>query len=263
MTAALEYCNEIWNKRYFWSSLVWVDLRRRYRRSWLGIGWSLMHPIIMTVVFCSVFCQLFGQDVRDYAPFVLSGLAFWNFISGVTGDGCQSFYASEHYIRQHPAPLAIYPLRTTLGMGLHFLMALCVLLVMVWAIRGPSNLATLWALVPALALLFMMGWSVAICLGVVNVVFPDMQHLVQVGLQVLFYTTPVFYSAKLLEGHGVDWLVRWNPLAAALDLIRDPILNARLPSAHAWGVAGLATMILGTIAAWILSRVERRLIFHL
>src|SRR5688572_9379330 len=115
-----EYCAEIWRKRYFWLSLVRMDLRRRYRRSMLGIGWSLLNPILMTCVFCVVFAKLFGEDLTTYAPFVLSGLAFWAFISGTTTEGCQCFYVGEHYLRQHPTPLAIFPLRTTLGLFAHF-----------------------------------------------------------------------------------------------------------------------------------------------
>jgi len=263
MIAAADYFSSIWSKRYFWMSLVKVDLRRRYRRSWLGIGWSLMNPIAMTTVFCVVFSQLFHEDVVTYAPYVLSGLAFWSFVTGCTSDGCQCFFQSEIYIRQHPAPLAIYPLRVTLGMALHFAIGLLVLLAMVVCLRGPQHLLHLWSVVPALALLFVLAWSVAVCMGVVNVIFPDMQHLVQVGLQMAFYLTPVFYSPGLLNDHGMNWLIKWNPLAAALELIRAPILDCRLATLHAWLLTGATTCVLVALAGWILSRVERRLIFFL
>ena len=59
------YFSEIWRLRHFWMALVRIDLQKRYRRSMIGIGWSLLQPIAMTVVLCVVFSQLFGQDVRD------------------------------------------------------------------------------------------------------------------------------------------------------------------------------------------------------
>src|SRR5688572_18501596 len=68
------YLQRMWKLRYFLLSLVGMDLRARYKRSILGVGWSLVRPIAMTVVLCVVFCQLFGQGVRDYAPFLLCGL---------------------------------------------------------------------------------------------------------------------------------------------------------------------------------------------
>lgn len=258
-----QYANEIWKKRYFWMSLVKVDLRKRYRRSVLGIGWSLMHPVAMTAVFCIVFCQLFGQDIFSYAPFVLSGLAFWSYFTGVLQESCQCYFAGEPYIRQTPAPLAIYPLRTTLGMAIHLAIALVVLLGLVWCMQGFGNLATAWTLIPTLLLFFVLGWSVAIIFGVINVVFQDTQHLVQVGMQALFYMTPIFYPAKMLRERGLGWIVDANPLAACLELLRRPILDGEFPSLAATAYATGFVLLMAGIAAATLARVEKRLIFHL
>lgn len=263
MFVAANYCSGIWAKRYFWMSLVRSDLRRRYRRSWLGIGWSLMNPIAMTTVFCIVFSQLFHEDIFTYAPYVLSGLAFWNFVIGCTHEGCQCFYQSETYIRQHPAPLAIYPLRVTLGMALHFSAGLVVLLAMVLVLQGPHFIPALWSVIPGLALIFTLAWAVTVCVSVVNVIFPDTQHLVQVAMQATFYLTPIFTSPRLLSEHGMRWIVDWNPLATALELIRAPILEGHVASAHAWGYTAAVTCLMVSLAGWTLSKVERRLIYYL
>src|SRR6516164_2811351 len=80
-----QYLSAIWKCRYFWLSLVQMDLRSRYRRSALGVGWSLLYPIAMTAIFCLVFPRIFGVvDIREYAPSVLVGLCFWNFITSTT-----------------------------------------------------------------------------------------------------------------------------------------------------------------------------------
>src|SRR5712691_5286172 len=107
-----DYLAEIWRCRYFWLTLVKVDLRTRYRRSILGMGWSLLHPIAMTTILCIVFSTIFKRDVLDYAPFLLAGLATWNYVLSSALSGCQCFFQGESYIRQYPAPFAIYPLRT-------------------------------------------------------------------------------------------------------------------------------------------------------
>ncbi|MDA7978893.1 MAG: ABC transporter permease [Pirellulales bacterium] len=258
-----QYFRDIWSKRFFWMSLVKVDLRKRYRRSVLGIGWSLMHPVAMTIVFCIVFSQLFGQDIISYAPFVLSGLAFWSYFTGVLTESCQCYFAGEAYIRQSPAPLAIYPLRTTVGMAIHFAVALIVLLALVWMTSGFGNLLTLWTLIPTLVLFFALGWSVSIIFGVINVVFQDTQHLVQVGMQALFYMTPIFYPAKMLRDRGLGWIVDINPLAACLDLLRRPVLDGQLPTIAATSYACGFVLLMVTVASLTLAKVEKRLIFYL
>jgi ABC-type polysaccharide/polyol phosphate export permease len=257
------YLTRIWRLRHFWLALVRADLRSRYRRSVLGVGWSLLHPIAMTIVLCTVFATIFQFDVRNYAPFVLAGLVLWNFIVAVTSGGCQCFFQGEPYIRQHPAPLAIYPLRTTLGAGIHFLLGMVVVLLLAWGLRGFSNLPALVSLVPTILLLFIFGWSLAVCAGVINVMFQDTQHLVEVALQVVFYVTPIIYTASLLRDRHLAWAVGLNPLAAFLDLIRGAVLDGSFPLPQSFAVAGVTTAVAAAVAILILDRMERRIIFYL
>jgi lipopolysaccharide transport system permease protein len=258
------YFSEIWRLRYFWMALVRIDLRRRYRRSVLGMGWSLLHPIAMTIVLCVVFGGLLNESRRDYAPFLLSGLTFWAFVTGAVTQGCHCFLQGESYIRQQPAPLAIYPLRTVLGAGFHFILGFGIALAFVWWIHGFGNLPALLTLVPTFALLFVFGWSVAVCTGVANVIFQDSQHLIEIAMQIGFYATPIMYRPDMLMGRRlVSWFIRVNPFAAFLELIRRPLLDGELPSGWAVGLAALATAVAIAAAALALKRFEKRMIFYL
>ena len=245
-------------------ALVRNDLRNRYRRSIIGIGWSLLQPIAMTIVLCVVFSRFMMEPIRSYAPFLLSGLTFWGFITAVVMQGCQCFFQGESYIRQHPAPLAIYPLRTTLGAGFHFLLGLGLTVALVWWVNGFGNLAALPSLVPTLLLLFVIGWSLAVCMGVANVMFQDSQHLIEVFMQIMFYVTPILYKPEAL-GHGrlARLVGLLNPLASLLELIRKPLLEGQLPSTGAVGISAL-TGLVAVGAAWLaLRRFEKRMIFYL
>jgi lipopolysaccharide transport system permease protein len=258
------YFSEIWRLRHFWMALVRIDLRNRYRRSIIGIGWSLLHPIAMTVVLCVVFSQLLDQPIRTFAPFLLSGLTFWGFVTAVVLQGCQCFFQGESYIRQHHAPLAIYPLRTTLSAGFHFLLGLAIVIVFVGCMQGFANLPALLTLIPTLVLVFIIGWSLAVCMGVANVMFQDCQHLTEVVMQMMFYVTPIFLKPEyFLQRRYVSWLVRLNPFAAILELIRKPLLEGKLPSEWAVGMGVLAGFIALSVAGLALRRFEKRMIFYL
>jgi len=257
------YTTDIWRLRYFWLALVQIDVKKRYRRSMIGVGWSLLHPIAMTVVLCTVFGQLFNLSVRDYAPHVISGLIFWNYFAAVMNQGAQCFFQGESYIRQQPAPLAIYPLRTTLGAGIHFLVGLLIVLIFVWTLHGFGNLPALLSLAPTLILIFIFGWAMAICMGVVNVLFQDCQHLIEVFLQILFYVTPIIYPAEKLRERHLDMFVNLNPLAMMLEMLRQPILNGQLPSIETYFYGVLAVSVAACFAIFTLMRFERRIIFYL
>jgi lipopolysaccharide transport system permease protein len=257
------YAAAIWHCRYFWWSLVKMDLRTRYRRSILGLGWSLLHPIAMTIILCFVFSNIFKVPIQRYGPYLLAGLATWNYISSVTIIGCQCFFQGEAYIRQHPAPLAVYPLRTALGGTVHFLMALIVVLCLTWYLKGFENWSSLICLVPALALLFLLGWSLAVLAGFANVVFQDTQHLSEIGFQILFYATPIMYFPDLLEKTQIGWLLNYNPVLPLLQLVRQPILDGQFPTMETYGTAALIVLGVACAAGYTLARFQRRLIFHL
>jgi ABC-type polysaccharide/polyol phosphate export permease len=258
------YFGAIWQCRYFWLSLVKMDLRTRYRRSLLGMGWSLLNPVAMTAIFCLVFVKaLGGGDIGWFAPYLLASLSCWQYVTGSAQQGCQSFYRGESYIRQYPAPLAIYPLRVALGCMIHFLIALAVVLVLAWAVRGFGNLVAIWTLVPSLVLLFIFGWALALIAGLATVHFHDTQHLLEIALQIMFYATPIMYPSSMLEQRGLGFLVKVNPMLPFLDLIRVPILEGRVPSMHTMGLATIVTTFTAIFASVLLNRLGKRLIFHL
>jgi ABC-type polysaccharide/polyol phosphate export permease len=263
LSAAWTYCQRVWRYRHFWLSLVQLDLQAKYRRSVLGVGWSLLHPLAMSCVLCVVFHEVFGQPIRTFVPFVLTGLAIWNFITSVTLEGCCCLYNGEKYIRSQPIPVAIYPLRTLLSVGIHFLIILGLTAAFSLSVRGFASPVALLALLPGLLLLFVFGWAVAVLFGFANLYFPDTHHIAQIGLQVLFYLTPIFYPAEAVPARWLRFIIEHNPLGVLVALIREPIVHAQPPSLY---VFGLAVAMVGTIAAtaiYVLSRLERTIVFQL
>lgn len=257
------YLAAIWGCRYFWLSLVKIDLSTRYRRSFLGLGWSLLQPVAMTATICLALNILTGEPIVQSGPYVMSGLVAWNFLLTCALQGCRSLYNGETYIRQYPAPMAIYPLRTVLAAMVHFLIALSVVLVLSWVLRGFTSLSALLSLLPGLVVLFLIGWSLALLAGFANVYFQDTQHLCEIGFQILFYATPILYRAEILEKRGLGWIASLNPAYNALELVRRPIEAgevAPLPTLAAASITTLATLAL---AALTLRRHEHEVIFRL
>ncbi len=263
----ISYFGAIWKCRHFWLSMVRLDLRTRYRRSVLGLGWSLMHPICMTAILCVVFQSLMNVSIIDFAPHLLGGLAVWSYIVSCASQGCLAMFQGEPYIRQCPMPLAIFPLRTVLGASFHMLIQLAVVIAFVAGLNvlgfRPVNYAMLLHLIPALPLLFVFCWSLAIILAVVNVYFQDTQHLTDIGFQMLFYATPIIYYPRVLQEHNLGWLMDYNPAVLFLRMIRDPLLDGTGPSLMIYAQALTFVAAFAGLAALLLMRAQKRLIFHL
>lgn len=268
------YLASIWNCRFFWLSLVKMDLRSRYRGSVLGICWSLLHPIAMTAILCVVFSCAFGQDLRIYAPLVFTGFTFWGFFTAAVVQGCGCFFQGESYIRQYPAPMAIYPLRNMLGAAFHFAIGLG-LAIAIGLIAGPDTnsnpsatrllqLLALPSLLPTCFLLLVFGWCLSILFGLLSVRFRDTRHLTEIGLQGLFYLTPIMYRIDAFKhNYRLTRLLESNPLVSFLDLLRDPILLGRVPSLTTYATASLVVLVLAIASVVALRIEERKLIFYL
>jgi ABC-type polysaccharide/polyol phosphate export permease len=259
----LAYLGAMWRCRYFWMSLVKIDLRTRYRRSVIGLGWSLLRPIAMTAILFYAFRHIFRPGDPRYAAFLLGGLVVWEYIMTATKAGCHCFFQGEAYIRQHPAPIAIYPLRTALGETVHFLMALCVVVGLVWYLSGFANLPLLVTVIPTLVLLFVFAWSLALIAGFANVYFQDTQHLADVGFQILFYLTPIIYPLETLGTGRLGMIARCNPVIPFLELVRKPIVEATMPDPMMYLQAIITVLVTGAAAVLVCHRAQRQLIFHL
>lgn len=261
---ASNYLSDIWRFRHFWMALVRRDLNTRYRGSFLGLGWSLLRPVGMTLVLCTVFAGILHTNFFEYAPFVLVGLTFWAFVTESVLGGCAAFHHGEGYVRQVRLPLAIFPLRVVLGATFHLCICLPVALLAIVLTKGMPSPAALLAIIPAILGVIVLGWAMAVLGGLVTVHFPDMRHILDIVLQVMFYITPIIYPAALLGNRRIGaWLMHLNPFAHLLSQIRMPLLDGTLAPADAYlfGLVFISVLTVAAVAA--LAWLERRLVFWL
>lgn len=259
----LSYTANVWRYRYFWGSLVRMDIRARYRGTWLGAGWSLLHPLAMSAAMCVVFHKLFGMSIQDYLPLLVSGMVFWQFLNGCAVGGSSCLTSGEAYLRQVPAPMAIYPLRAALCAGFHLSIAFLLVLVANAAINGLDDPMSVLSLVPSFPLLILFGWSLAVLSGFAHAYFPDMRHLIEIGMQMLFYATPIMYPPDMLRDRGMGWLMDFNPVASLVEVVRLPLLGRGFADAEAYMTAGGLIAVTVSLAAITLNRLERKVIFQL
>lgn len=265
----IQHLKTVWQFRYFWASLVQLDFRNRYRRSALGILWSMLNPLAMTVVFCIAFGTIMGMaDWRKFAPQLLAGLAVWNFIKESLVLGCDAFVRGEAYIRQQPLPFSIYPLRVVLGTLIHFMisLALVVVTVMILAPETVSTaavLARLPGVIPAILLLVVFAWSIATIAAFAGAYFHDTKHLIEILTQLLFFLTPIMYSpARVVEKVGA-WMIELNPVAHFLMIISYPLADGSAAPPDTYFTAGCVTAALFGLACCTMAWLQKRLIFQL
>lgn len=258
-----EYCAGIWQARYFWTHLALSDLRSRWRRSYLGVFWSLLQPLGLALLLALVFSRLLHADIGVYAPYILSGIIVWDFlVSNVTG-GSLSFVQADAYIKQCRHPLAIYTLRSVLG-SLIALMLASVSLYIWSALVLPQHIGWHWlAILSLFPLLAVIAWPLATLLAYIATRFRDLPHALGLAVQALWFISPVYFEEKLFRQGGLDLLVDYNPIYHILQIVRAPLLLGSWPTTSNYAFA-LGTALLLTLLAWLVGRkAERKVIFYL
>ena len=267
----LSHLRGIWDYRHFWMSLVVMDLRARYRRSVLGIGWSLLQPLAMAAVFCIVFSQIFdireswpgySKPWRGYAAFLIVGLTIWDFIRNSALNGCTSLTQNETYIRQCPLPYGIYPLRTALGTGVHFLIAMVVMIGLIMMLQQSiAVLGVIWTIIPAILLTFLFCWGIATIFAFATVYFHDVKHMVEVASQLLFFLTPLMYTREKLGSYA--WMADLNPAYTFIALIRDPLVTGAIPSMGLYAQATVLAFASVGLGIGTIGWLQKKVIFQM
>ena len=257
----------IWTFRHFWMALVKMDLRTKYRRSVLGIGWSVLNPIMMSAVLMLGFGPILGggRPIAEYGAFLLSGLCTWEFMRNSMSIGCTALTQNEAYIRQCPLPYGIYPLRTVAGTGIHFLITLVVTVGISCALTGSTfPLANAWMLIPVIPLLFVFCWSLAAIFAFANAYFHDTQHLTEVTMTLMFFLTPVMIQPEK-QHLAIQAMNAYNPFTVFIQLVRLPLtrLDDPFPPGELWLQAVGLTAILFALACSVVGALQKKVIFQL
>ena len=262
----IQHLTAMWKFRHFLLSLVKLDLRLRYRRSMLGIGWSLLNPIAMTCVFTVVFSNLLGDgDPIAYAAYVLTGMAMWGFVRDSSLNGCRcSPWSTTRISGKAPFRTPFTPCGRFSAGQIHSLIALGVVFAMIAIFNRDASVAIrVLAVFPGLLLTLLTAWACATIAAFVTVYFNDMQHLLEVGAQILFFLTPIMYNRKLLDNKGLGWVVDANPISWLLELTRTPLLTGSMPTLQMYVAGGGFSLVMIGLAIATTTWLQKRVIFHL
>jgi lipopolysaccharide transport system permease protein len=257
------YFYGIYESRYFWTHLALSDLRSKWRRSFLGVAWSVVQPLGMTMLLAVVFGKIFHQDIVEYAPYILSGMITWDFFTATLTGGSLSFVQADAYIKQYRHPLAIYTLRTTLTNLMVFMLASLSLIGWVLVMR-PQSFGWSWL---AAMLIFPLGalivWPLATCLAYVGARFRDLPHALGLIMMAMYFVSPIFLDAKLFRDGGLGALVDYNPIYHLLEIVRAPLLRGEWPTAANFAMCGIAIVVFSVLAILVGRSAERKVIFYL
>ena len=201
---------DIWNRRDLLSRLTRREIRARYKDSVLGMVWSLVRPLVSLLIYVLVIGEVMGaaRSIDDFGIYVFTGLTAWQLFSDIISAGTGSIVGNSGIVKKVQLPREIFPLASVGASLFNFLMQFAILLVAVLVIRPPALSLNLLYLPVALLVLVVWGTAFGLVLGAANVYLRDVQYLVEVGLLVGMWASPIVYSWSMVTAltAGRTWL---------------------------------------------------------
>lgn len=236
------YFRNFWRYRYLLRELVVKGIKLKYRRSYLGIIWSMLEPVLTTCVLTLVFGTLFGNTNKQFPLYILTGRLLYSCFSTGTKGALRSIRSNSGMIKKVYVPKYLYPLSGVLFNYVIFLLSLIVLFI--WGILVKAYPTLRWIeLIFPLFVLLIMTFGVGMILATVAVFFRDMEYLWDVALMIIMYTCAIFYYPTRLLNSGHAWVLRVNPLYGI-------VCNARhIVFGEAWDWPMMLYAILFSLAA--------------
>lgn len=222
-----------------WVVLGWKDIRLRYNRTIIGPFWQTLSMAIFVTTLGVLYAKFWKMDYAVFLPFLAIGMSAWVFISSVATEGCEIFIGSVSFIHQKRLPYSTFVFQLLLRNFLVFLHNLPVVLVVLLLFRSGINWSVLF-LIPGLILVILNCFWIAILLGLLCARFRDFSNLVTSIVQVVFFITPIFWSADLIQGKRRLLFVDSNPVFHLIEVIRGPLLGYVPPSLTWIVTSGLA-----------------------
>lgn len=224
--------------------LVARDMKLRYKRSWLGVGWTLLNPLAQLLVFYFIFNAVLPLNVPHYSSFLFSGILVWNWFQSALLLATGAIVDHRELIKQPGFPAAILPIVTVTSNLIHFLLALPILFVFLM-IDGSRLTIYSTALPLVISIQFILTLGLAYLVATFHVTFRDTQYLLGVILQLVFFLTPIFYNASVIP-ERYQAFYRLNPMVELTDAYRALLMRGELPNNL------LALLFLGIIAIALL-----------
>jgi ABC-type polysaccharide/polyol phosphate export permease len=242
---------DVWEHSSLLFELVHRDLTVRYKRSFLGFVWTMLHPLLLMLIFVVVFSSMFRSRAPHYETYFLSAYVAWNFFAQTTVSAMASVEWNGPLMKRVRVPPSIFTLSTVLSGLVNLGLSLIVLFSIMLAVGSPLH-ASLWFLPVSLLLLGVFTFGVSLAVSAVSVFFGDVREMVQAAMPALMYLTPIIYPISIIP-EQFRWLIKLNPLVYIVEIVRDPIYYGIIPSPTTLLIA--AVISTGAVAiGWMIFR---------
>lgn len=256
-----KYIDGFLKYKFLLTELVKKGIKLKYRRSYLGLIWTLIEPLLTMIVLTIVFGTLLGHTEKTFPVYVLTGRLLYSVFSSGTSGAMRSIRANSAMIKKVYVPKYLYPLSSVLFNYVIFLLSLIVLAVVALVLGVYPTVYLLQAFVPLFNLLILI-LGVGMFLGTYSVFFRDLEYLWKVALTLIMYMCAIFYKAEKILSSNYAFVLKYNPMFCIIDNFRSAVFGSPMNMRYMWYSFGFAMVSL-VLGFYVFYRKQDEFVLHI
>lgn len=252
--------SEIKKYQFLIYELVERDIKKKYRRSILGVLWSILNPLLMMAVTAMVFSTIFRFQIENYPLYLMTGQILFAFYSESTNFAMASIIENASLLKKIYIPKYLFILSRVMSSCVNLLLTIPALVVIIFATGQTVHLEMIAFLVP-LALLLVFCTGIGLFMATAAVYFRDVFHIYTVLLSLLSYATPIFYPEEIIPNE-YHWLIAYNPLCYYLKAFRETLYMGVLPEWQLLAECAVLSVLTLMIGVYTFKKHENHFILY-
>lgn len=248
------------SNRFLFEELVKRDFKKKYKRTALGVGWSLLSPLLTLLVMRLVFTQFFGRNTPHYTIYIFCGNVVWAYFSEATKNGMQALMENAKIFTKVNVPKYLFLLSKNVQAFINFLLTLVILFVFV----AFDHLTFTWKFICLLypvCMLVLFNIGIGFILSALYVFFRDTQYLYDVFLRLLMYMSAIFYTIDKYD-YTAQCLFLLNPVYLFIRYFRKIIIEATIPTVWFHLLMAADVVIALGLGCWMYKKYNTKFLYY-
>ena len=245
----------LYNYRELLKTNIKKEVRGKYKNSFLGVLWSFLNPLLQIVVYAIVFQLILKNPQENYAIFICCGLIPWTYFSSAISRSAFTMVENGNILKKVYFPIEILPISIVTSETVNFLISTIIILgFVIFGGLGISKYIIFYPLV--LLAQYLLLIAISFIVSSISVYVRDLQHLIGVALQLLFYAAPIVYSPEVIP-QEYQWILTFNPMAYIINGYRDIFYYQTMPDiASIFGLIAIS-IVLCVIGYLIFNKLQK------
>ena len=252
----MKFFKELYNYRELLKTNVKKEIRGKYKNSFLGVLWSFLNPLLQIAVYAIVFPLILKNTQPNYVVFLCAGLIPWTFFSTAINRAAFTLIENGNLLKKVYFPRAILPISVVTSEAVNFIIS--TIIIIAFVIGGGIPLTKYILIYPLIFIVqYILVLGLSFIVSSVTVYFRDLQHLIGVALQLLFYATPIVYASNTIP-QEFAWILKLNPMTYIIDGYRNIFYNCTMPDIKGLLIVLAVSVAICIIGYLIFNKLQKR-----